>query len=287
MRSRELSDNSQKAYRRSFKQFLAWTDKGLHELSARDIDRYKAYLKGKKTSKGKTLSAATINQSLYSLQSLFRWLTARDYIEKDPMLQIEKLKPDPVRSLEWSDEEVKQLFEVLPYREQTLWRDQALLWILLHGLRASEVSALNIQDFDGTRLHILEAKDDSVGTVPLLAEGVEAIENYLNWRRSEEWVMEPESPLLLSHSRSNAGERLGYGGIYKAVKDIAELAGVNNAFPHRGRHTMATNLVLRGIDPKLARQITRHQSEKSFGRYSKRALEIEAERQFYEVHGQA
>ena len=100
LRSRELSVNSQKAYRRSFKQFLAWTDKGWHELTARDMDRYKAHLKGKRTSKGKSLSAATINQSLYALQSLFRWLTVRDYVQRDPMLQMEKLKPDPVRSLQ-------------------------------------------------------------------------------------------------------------------------------------------------------------------------------------------
>ncbi len=75
-------------------------------------------------------------------------------------------------------------------------------------------------------------------------------------------------------------------GYNKAVKAIAKLAGVDNSFPHRGRHTMATNLVLRGVAPMLARQITRHKSEKSFGRYSKRALEIEAERQFYDVFGQ-
>ena len=72
----------------------------------------------------------------------------------------------------------------------------------------------------------------------------------------------------------------------RGVKAIAKLAGVPNAFTHRGRHTMATNLVLKGVDPMLARQITRHKSEKSFARYSKRALEVEAERQFYEAFGE-
>ena len=171
-------------------------------------------------------------------------------------------------------------------REQTIWRDQAMLWILLHGLRASEACALDIKHFDGKGLHIVEAKDDSVGRVPLLAEGIEAIENYLNWRRSEGLPVDEDSPLLLSHSRNSYGQRLGYSGMDRAVKAIAKLAGVPNAFTHRGRHTMATNLVLRGVDPMLARQITRHKSEKSFGRYSKRALEIEAEKQFYQAFGE-
>ena len=49
---------------------------------------------------------------------------------------------------------------------------------------------------------------------------------------------------------------------------------------------MATNWVLKGIDPMLARQITRHKSDKSFARYSKQALEVEAERQFYQAFGE-
>ena len=161
-----------------------------------------------------------------------------------------------------------------------------MLWVLLHGLRASDACALDVRHFDGKGLHIVEAKDDSVGRVLLLAEGVEAIENYLNLRQSEGLPVDEDSPLLLSHSRNNYGERLGYSGMDKAVKAISRLAGVPNAFTHRGRHTMATNLILKGVDPMLARQITRHKSEKSFERYSDRALQIEAEKQFYEAFGE-
>jgi hypothetical protein len=37
------------------------------------------------------------------------------------------------------------------------------------------------------------------------------------------------------------------------------------------------------MDPLLARQITRHKSEKSFERYSKRALQKQAEAQFLQA----
>jgi integrase/recombinase XerD len=43
----------------------------------------------------------------------------------------------------------------------------ALLAVLGHGLRAQEISNLNIGDFDGQRLKIREAKGDSKGTVPI------------------------------------------------------------------------------------------------------------------------
>jgi len=45
-------------------------------------------------------------------------------------------------------------------------RNIALLSVLLHGLRASEASALNLEDYDGQRLTIRQAKAD-IGTVPL------------------------------------------------------------------------------------------------------------------------
>lgn len=36
----------------------------------------------------------------------------------------------------------------------------------------------------------------------------------------------------------------------------------------------------------LARQLTRHKSESSFARYSKRALEVQAQEHFYAVFGE-
>jgi len=42
-----------------------------------------------------------------------------------------------------------------------------------------------------------------------------------------------------------------------------------------------------GDDTMLARQLTRHRSESSFARYSKWALEIQAQEQFYEAFGEA
>ena len=53
--------------------------------------------------------------------------------------------------------------------------------LLSHGLRAGEVSALDIKDYDGRRLHILGAKWGSDGKVPLKPEAVTALDSYLGW----------------------------------------------------------------------------------------------------------
>jgi integrase/recombinase XerD len=286
LRSRELRPNTRKAYEREFKVFLDWTEKGWQDITARDIDRYKMHLKSLPSKRGGQRKAATVNLSLSALQSIFKWLCARDYIGKDPMLLVEKLKPDPIVPKEWSADEVRRLFEATAQRGETEPRDRALLWVLLHGLRAREAEALNVGDFDGKRVSIREAKDDSVGQVPLLPDAAETLEVYLQFRRCWGEAVGSESPLFLSASNNSKGDRLGYWGIYEVVKELAAIAGVKDAHPHQGRHTVATEMVSRGMDPLLARQITRHQSEKSFERYSKRSLQKQAEAQFLGVMGE-
>lgn len=51
-RSRELRPNTHKSYEREFKAFLGWTEKGWQDITARDLDRYKDYLKALPSGRG-------------------------------------------------------------------------------------------------------------------------------------------------------------------------------------------------------------------------------------------
>lgn len=117
------------------------------------------------------------------------------------------------------------------------------------------MKALNVADFDGKWGNIREAKDDSVGQVPLLPEAIETLEVYLNFRRCWGENVMSESLLFLSEFNNSKGLHLSYWDIYKVVKDLAEIAGVKDSHPYQGWHTVATEMVSRGIDPLLARQI--------------------------------
>ena len=46
--ARSLANNTQKAYRRELKRFLAWTDRAWADLTPRQIAQFKAYLQGQK-----------------------------------------------------------------------------------------------------------------------------------------------------------------------------------------------------------------------------------------------
>jgi len=80
-----------------------------------------------------------------------------------------------------------------------------------------------------------------------------------------------DRPLILPHHNVRRGERLSYQGIYFAVERIGELAGISDLHPYQFRHSYATNLLLRGLDPSHAKRLTGHQSEKAFRRYTLRS----------------
>ena len=283
LRSRELAPNTRKAYERDLRKFIEWTNKPWHSITHRDLDRYKEELKQRRSPQGKPLTPATINRQLAALGSLFKWLTARDYISKDPTLLLESLKLDEPESKELSDAEIAALYEAAQQQGETVIRDVALLRVLEHGLRASEVSALNIKNYDGTRLvNFYRVKTRKISKVPLLKGAQQALDAYLGWKVRQGLPVAPESPLFVSLAHNSWGKRLSYWGIYKIVEGLAEMGGVKNCHPHRLRHSFGTNLVLNDLDSQVVKELMGHESDRSNKRYIKRALEIKAEKQFYE-----
>ncbi len=283
MGARSLALNTQKAYRRELNRFLNWTDKPLAEVNSRLMVKYKEHLV-------KSLAPASVNRALSAVSSFFDWLVLAypDTIDTNPVKPVSQLKLPSPKARDLSSNAVELLLKAVDSRSiATQKRDRAILQVLLHGLRASEVAALNLEDYDGTRLYIRQAKDDSSGTVPLNRAGRMAINAYLQERREAKYWFGAKKPLFLSYSPvPGKPQRLGYQGIYYLIKDLGEIAGLDEINPHRARHTYATNLILKGIDSLHARTLTRHKSESSFKRYVKRALEAAAEKAFYEAIGE-
>lgn len=288
LRSRELSNNTCMAYERQLKQFYDWLDhKPWQEVIHRDIDRYKQHLKTLPSKRGGTLSSGTINQAIATLKSFFKWLTVKDYINRNPTLTIEMVKEPPKPPADLDDAQVGALFDALSYRGNSEVRDRALLHVLDHGLRANEVCNLNVQDYDGRRLAIHNAKWGSDGQVPLKPQAISAIDSYLGWMVRQGIATSPEAPLFVSLSNNSRGKRLKYRGVYDLIKDLAKVSELEGIHPHRMRHTFATSIVKAGMNPLLAKRATRIRSDKVFARYSERALDIEMEKAFEELYKQS
>lgn len=274
LQASNLAANTRKSYRIELERFVTWSNKAWIDATPRDIARFKAYLKEEcRTRQGKQLSASAINQALTALKSFYKWFQEAGYLELTEVLptaavKFEKLGEPLPRHL--SHEQMELIAQAVKGDRDIDLRDRALLAVLTHGLRAEDVSTLNVGNFDGVRLQFIRKKDKSEAIVPLRQTAREPIEAYLEQRQAQQEVLTNSSPLFLTYDPRGGGQRLGYQGIYYFTKvRLGEAAKIEDLTPHRFRHTYATELVELGIDSLLARTLTGHKSEKVFERYIK------------------
>lgn len=273
--TKAITDNTRKAYQRELKRFMEWTDLNWQQITPRLIAQYKVDLKAS------GLKPSSVNRALAALKSFFKWLRQAERISINPteLIESEILQPSVAQDL--YPEQMKALEAALmelPSARRV--RDTALLAVLSHGLRASEVSALDISDYDGIRLHIHQAKDGSTGTVPLQPSARTTLQNYLDCRETETELSD-NSPLFVTLNSSQ--NRLGYQSIRSAIQRLGQKAGIENLNPHQLRHTFGTQLLVEGLDPAHVQVLMRHRSSSSTERYVKRVREIAAEEAFLKM----
>lgn len=285
LQAKAVSANTRRAYEQDLGLFWRWWG-GVcvgsvcwEGLTARDVAAFKAYLE-----QG-SRSPATVRRILSSLRSFYQWMVRSGYLDRDPSRAVDLPRlPEPgVDYL--SEAQVAAIFRAAIAGKHLPERNVALLWVLCHNLRAGEVVALNCGDYDGVRLTIRQGKAGSHGVVPLGAEARGWLDGYLRRREAEGEVLGGDRPLFLSHSRQNCGQRLGYGGLRKLMDGLSLSVGFK-FHAHQFRHTYATNLVLKGMNPFHIMTLTRHQSSQNFRRYSKAAEQIAAEKAFFSAIGE-
>lgn len=178
-----------------------------------------------------------------ALKSFFKWMELSYYINENPTAAVTIPPPKKPQPQHLEDAEVEALYEALQYRVEMQLRDRAILAVLEHGLRAEEVSQLNVSDYDGERVTIRQAKHDSTGRVPLSPQSSLAVDCYLEQRQEQEnRTLEPDAPLFLSHSPKPKlkAKRLGYDGIYKMVRSLGRIACGMLILEWFGRHELPT-----------------------------------------------
>jgi site-specific recombinase XerD len=232
------------------------------------------------------LAPNSVNRTLQTLKSFFKWLVRSDYVSADPTTEIQQEHVAEPQAKDLEAEEVERIYQAIAQRR---WqeRDRALWTVLLHGLRAEEASNLNVGDCIGGELVIRLAKCNSTGEVPLTKEGRADLEAYLQWREAQEGqTLAPDQPLFVSYSPRNRGQRLTYAGIRQVMDQLATATGID-LHSHRGRHTFATRLIVEyAMDPTLAMELTRHRDPRSFRRYTNRKNKVAAKQAFLKASGQ-
>lgn len=243
LRGQKKAKNTISSYLRDVNRFLgAMKDAGLSlaEIRTEDIQEYVTGLSDS------GFSNATITRCVASIKSFFQCMVLLDRLPFNPVSGVET-RP-VLRKLPklLTEEEVKVFLAQPDTREPKGIRDLAMLETLYStGLRASELTALNLDDVDleARVIHCLRYDRDC--QLPLYPPAVEALRNYLSGARD-----------VLAHGKNTtalfvnvSGGRISRQGFWKLIKYYQDKAHLTNPVtPHVLRHTYAAHLLSGGVD---------------------------------------
>lgn len=239
-----LSINSLKLYRNILRRFINSIDKKVVDIKTDDI-RY--YLLMQKTRGG--LSNTSLNNVKSILSSFFTWLENEEYIVRNPVSKISRIKNDTIKEEPFTDSEIETLrIGCTNIRDRTI-----LEFLLSTGCRVAELCSVNRNDIDFITKELkVIGKGNKERTVYLSDKCIVYLKLYLKSRH--------DNNKALFVSKDYRAKRLSISGIENILKDLGNNTNVVNVHPHRFRRTLCCNLITRGMHIEDVKVILGHSS---------------------------
>lgn len=217
----------------------------------------------------------TIARKLAAFKSFFRYLRHTDTIACDPIETLES--PRIARDLPQvlSVEQVNSLFCQVDQESPAGKRDLAMLHMLYAtGMRASELVALNLEDFDPERAVVIcpgkNGRISATRELPLPAAVVEVIQRYLELARPYLSRNTTTPSLFLNHH----GDRLTRQGFWLIIKGYARQANITDITPHMLRHSFAIVMLKEGMELRAVQALLGHAHVSTTQVYSQLAMTL-------------
>lgn len=236
------SEKTLKYYQKTIKSLLNKLDKRLDYVSTNDLRDYLGNYRSERN-----VSKTTIDNIRRILSSFFGWLEDEDYILKNPVRRIHKIKKGRVIKDVLTDENL----EVLRDNCQDI-RDLAMLELLIStGIRVGELVNLNIRDINfNERECIVFGKGESEREVYFDAKTKIHLLNYLQTRTDN-------NPALFVSLRK-PHIRLGISGVERRFRELGQKSNIEKVHPHKFRRTLATNAIDKGMPIEQVQKLLGH-----------------------------
>ncbi len=229
-------------YHSTIDKMLNVVNKKIEFISTDDLRKYLADYKDNNNA-----SKTTIDNIRRVLSSFFSWLEDEDYILKNPVRRIRKIKTKKVVKEVISDEN----FEILRDSCSNV-RDLAMIELLAStGIRVGELVNLNIDDvLFNERECVVLGKGDSERIVYFDAKTKIHLLKYLENRTDN-------NPALFV-SFKKPYKRLGINGVERRIRELGNGANIKKVHPHKFRRTMATNAIDKGMPIEQVQKLLGH-----------------------------
>lgn len=236
------SNKSIKMYKSILSHFVHCINKPFNIITTENIRDY--INKYEETNKISKISLDNIRRVL---SSLFSWLFDEEYITRNPMRRIHKIRTPKIVKQAFTDEDLTILKDNCSHI-----RDLAIIDLLSSsGIRVSELVNLKTQDIDfdnhecivmGKGSKERKVYFDSITKIHLKA--------YLESRLDENdylfvSIIKPHSQLLVS-------------GVELMLKKVAKRTNISSVYPHRFRRTLATKAIDKGMPIEQVQALLGH-----------------------------
>ena len=236
------SDKTLIYYKSTLEKMLLKIKKQVYNINTDDLRRYlfdhKNYKKSSKT---------TIDNMRRIFSSFFSWLEEEDYIIKNPVRRIHRVKTGRVVKDILTDENL----EILRDNCEEI-RDLAIVELLTStGIRVGELVNLNIEDINFYERECkVFGKGESERVVYFDARTKIHLMEYIQTRIDE-------NPALFV-SLNNPYKRLGISGVETRLRELGQKCNINKVYPHKFRRTMATNAIDKGMPIEQVQKLLGH-----------------------------
>lgn len=196
------------------------------------------------------LKVSSISRKLSVLKSFFGWLTAEEFIQRDPTKKIKPPRKEKRLPKALSIEELEMLREGCETKRQ-----RAFIEVMYaSGCRLSEVQQLNKNDIDNRLMSTkVIGKGNKEREVYLSFKAMYHLKKYLQSR-------DDDCEALFVTERKPY-RRLSNRGIQREIGKIAKQAGLEkNVHPHILRHTFATLLLNNGAELAAVQALLGHEN---------------------------
>lgn len=192
-------------------------------------------------------SKANLDNIRRILSSFFAWLEQEEYIIKNPIRRIKKIKTEQTVKETYTDENL----EIMRDNCENL-RDLAIIDLLAStGMRVGELVQLNRSDIDfENRECIVFGKGKKERPVYFDARTKIHLKNYLNSRVDNH-------PALFVTLFKNT-KRLGIAGVEIRLRKLGQKLGISKVHPHKFRRTLATKAIDKGMPIEQVQKLLGH-----------------------------
>lgn len=187
-------------------------------------------------------SNSTLDNIRRILSSFYKWLESEDYILKNPMNRIHKVKSSKIVKSIFTDEEI-ELFRN-SFSENT--RNLSIINLLISsGIRIGELVNLNINDINLTnRTGIVHGKGNKERIIYFDVKTKICLEEYLDTRTDS-------NPALFvsfrNYKKNNGKRRISINNIEYLIRNNGKVLNIAKSHPHKFRRTIATKAIDKGM----------------------------------------